>query len=239
MRKLLLSGAALAVIAGPAFAADLAVRPIYKAPPPMVPVYSWTGFYGGVNIGYSWGRSSTDVAVAGLGTISENQNIEGVVGGFQWGYNWQFGNYVLGTESDFMFSGERGSTTYCAGLAACVTANHRLPWESTSRMRLGVLVTPTVLLYGTAGVAFGQVRSDYTVATGATLSMRDTRAGWTAGGGIEGMVAPNWTLRAEALYIDLGNQRTSLVDATGASVLTVNRRVNDTIARIGASYKFF
>jgi outer membrane immunogenic protein len=43
-----------------ASAADLPVRaPVYKAPV-MVPVYDWTGFYVGGNVGYSWGRSSTD-----------------------------------------------------------------------------------------------------------------------------------------------------------------------------------
>jgi outer membrane immunogenic protein len=238
MRKLLLTATALAAIAGPAFAADLPARPVYKAAPPPPPVYGWTGFYFGANIGYSWGNLNNDFIAPGAGTFSESQRLEGVVGGFQWGYNWQIGNWVLGTESDFMFSGERGSTTYCAGLLACVTASHRLPWESTARTRLGVLMTPNILLYGTAGVAFGQVRSDYTVVGGGTLSSRETRAGWTAGGGIEGMVAPNWTLRAEALYIDLGNQRTTLTDPVLGTVFTQNRRVNDTIARVAANYKF-
>jgi outer membrane immunogenic protein len=236
MRKLLLTATALAAIAGPAFAADLPVRPVYKAAPPPPPVYGWTGFYFGANIGYSWGSLNNTFIVPGAGTFTESQRLNGVVGGFQWGYNWQIGNWVLGTESDFMFSGERGSTTYC--LVPCVTASHRLPWESTVRTRLGVLMTPNILLYGTAGVAFGELRSDYAVVGGGTLGTRETRAGWTAGGGIEGMVAPNWTLRAEALYIDLGNQRTTLTTPAGVTVFTLDRRVNDTIARVAASYKF-
>ena len=235
MRKLLLSGAALAAFAvSPALAADLPARPAYKAPPPPV-TYGWTGFYGGVNLGYSWGKLTNEFNVVGAGTFTESQKMNGIIGGFQWGYNWQFGNWVLGTESDFMFTDQRGSTLYCAG--ACL-ASHRLPWVGTGRTRLGVLATPNILLYATGGVAYGQVRSDYTFAGLGTLSFRDTRVGWTAGAGIEGMVAPNWLLRAEYLYVDLGNDRITQTDVTGATVLTLNRRVNDSIARVAVSYKF-
>jgi outer membrane immunogenic protein len=244
MRKFLLSGAALAAFAvGPAFAADLPVRPVYKAPPPPPVTYGWTGFYFGANLGYSWGQVRNDFIVPGppAVTLTESQRVEGIVGGFQWGYNWQFGNWVLGTEADFTFSDERGSTTYCPVLPApCFTARHRIPWLSTARTRLGILAMPNILLYGTAGAALGEVRSDYdfTAFGVGTLSMRDTRAGWTAGGGIEGLITPNWTLRAEALYIDLGNQRTTLVNNAGTTVFTTNRRANDTIARVAANYKF-
>ena len=59
MKKLFLASVAFValVVTGPAVAADM--RPVYKAPPP-VAVYSWTGFYVGANLGYSWGRSSND-----------------------------------------------------------------------------------------------------------------------------------------------------------------------------------
>jgi outer membrane immunogenic protein len=231
---LLLSGAALAAFAVPALAADLPARPAYKAPP-AAPVYGWTGFYAGVNLGYSWGKLTNDFVVAGVGTFTESQKMNGIIGGFQWGYNWQFGNWVLGTESDFMFTDQRGSTAYCAGL--CV-ASHRLPWLGTGRTRLGVLATPNILLYATGGVAYGQVRSDYAFTGLGTLSFRDTRVGWTVGAGIEGMVAPNWLLRAEYLYVDLGNDRITQTDVTGATVFTLNRRVNDSIARAALSYKF-
>ena len=50
MKKFLLAGVALAALSGSAVAADLA-RPAYAPPPPM---YSWTGLYWGVNVGYSW-----------------------------------------------------------------------------------------------------------------------------------------------------------------------------------------
>jgi outer membrane immunogenic protein len=241
MRKLLLTGAALAAFAGSAIAADLPARPVYKAPPPP-PVYGWTGFYAGVNLGYSWGKLSNDFNVNSIGVYSEGQQMNGVIGGFQWGYNWQFGNWVLGTESDFMLTGERGSTNYClnAGCTSYATASHRLPWVGTGRTRLGLLATPNILLYATGGVAYGQIRSDYTSTVGGaigTLSFRDTRVGWTVGAGIEGMVAPNWLLRAEYLYVDLGNDRITYADTAG-NTFNQNRRFNDSIARAAISYKF-
>ena len=47
MRKWLLGTAALLALVGPAISADLRT-PVYKAPPPLVPVWSWSGcFVGG------------------------------------------------------------------------------------------------------------------------------------------------------------------------------------------------
>ena len=117
MRKLLLSGAAFTALAvGPAIAADLSVRaPRYAPPPP--PVYSWTGFYAGLNAGYEWtnndsvdsvgiksfanpnflaGSTAVANALAGLGTYNLGGNNNGFIGGGQIGYNRQFGSWVTG-----------------------------------------------------------------------------------------------------------------------------------------------
>src|SRR5688572_23568374 len=94
--KLLLAAAATLVFTSGAFAADMAVRgPAYRAPPP-VPYSSWTGYYFGGNIGYSWGRAENDFRVTGLpptlfgiSTASlaagdrDHQDVDGVIGGFQ------------------------------------------------------------------------------------------------------------------------------------------------------------
>ncbi|HET7256597.1 MAG TPA: porin family protein, partial [Xanthobacteraceae bacterium] len=101
MKKFLLAGVALAALSGSAVAADLA-RPAYAPPPPM---YSWTGLYWGVNVGYSWGRDKNQWNLVGFGTVSESQKMDGVIGGFQSGYNYQFGQWVLGLETDIQASG--------------------------------------------------------------------------------------------------------------------------------------
>lgn len=242
MRTLVLGATALAaLVAGPAMAADLPVRgPVYKSPPPMV--YNWTGFYGGVNVGYSWGRQTNDWTAPGFFAVSEGQNMNGVVGGVQWGYNWQIGNWVLGTESDFQGSAQRGSTTYCvtAGCGTTVSAEHRMPWFGTSRTRIGYLPSQNLLLYVTGGLAYGQVRSDYSLfAAGLGVGQsdfKDIRAGYTVGGGIEGAFGGGWSAKLEYLWVDLGTA-TSTTSIGGVVVDTYSSRVTDNIVRIGLNYK--
>ena len=201
MKKLLLATTAFVVLAvGSATAADLS-RPAYRAAPPPPPMYSWTGLYWGVNVGYSWGRDKVQWNLVGFGTVSESQKMDGVIGGFQSGYNYQFGQWVLGLETDIQASGQKGSSVYGIAPGVTLSADHKLPWFGTSRTRLGVLVSPTVLLYGTAGVAYGQVKEDYThtvAGVGSTNSnFKNVRAGWTAGAGVEGVIPLHGSRRAD------------------------------------------
>jgi outer membrane immunogenic protein len=113
-----------------------------KAPsPPSVPVYNWTGWYVGGNVGYSWGRASADlnyfapqppgvgIPVCGpVGTAicingSDTVNMNGVIGGVQAGYNWQNGNYLLGVEADFQGTGQRGTRDFAASFTNGAGAN--------------------------------------------------------------------------------------------------------------------
>src|SRR5258707_123209 len=128
--------------------------PIY-APPP-VPVYSWSGIYFGGNVGYSWGQSKSDRtgSLVGLGVnVRESQEVDGVIGGVQTGYNYQFGTWVFGLETDIQASGQKGGSTFpvLALPPSALTTDHKLQWFGTTRPRLGFLATPNLLLYGTAG----------------------------------------------------------------------------------------
>jgi outer membrane immunogenic protein len=115
------------IAASSAFAADMAPR-YTKAPPPIVEIWNWNGFYIGGNVGYSWGRSDIDVSyyntVTGLpiapppGSITSGQfNMDGVIAGGQAGYNWQTSsNWVWGFEGDLQWSDEKGRGNFnCAG----------------------------------------------------------------------------------------------------------------------------
>jgi outer membrane immunogenic protein len=185
--------AAMAAIPA-ASAADLAARPYTKAPPAMVEVWNWTGFYVGGNGGYSWGRSRTDVTYFNTVTgapivlppgsiVSSGFDMNGGVAGGQAGYNWQTSNWVLGLEADIQWSGERGRSAFnCAATAvggACLPGLTFLPagvtgtsfaleqsleWFGTVRGRAGLLVTPRVLLYGTGGLAYGSLKTTGTLA---------------------------------------------------------------------------
>ena len=124
MRVLLGTIAALAVGTASAVAADLPVR---KAPAPVVaPVWSWNGFYIGINGGYSWGRAGRDITffnpVTGAAIIppvgsgsTSDANLDGGVFGGQIGYNWQTANWVFGIETDAQWSGQRGTASAVCG----------------------------------------------------------------------------------------------------------------------------
>src|SRR5207245_3241537 len=113
-----IAASALAAMAATsaASAADLAARPYTKAPM-MEPVYNWTGFYIGGNVGYSWGRSRdtstlTNTAGTVLFTSVDRSDLNGVVGGGQVGYNWQVQNWLWGLEADIQGTGEKGSRPF-------------------------------------------------------------------------------------------------------------------------------
>jgi outer membrane immunogenic protein len=244
MKKLFLATTAFVVLAAAsAGAADMSAQPVYTPP---APVYSWTGIYWGGNVGYSWGQSKTDGTLAGFGvTLTESQDMDGVIGGAQTGYNYQFGAWVFGLEADIQASGQKGGSTFqVAGFpTATLTTDHKLEWFGTARPRLGVLATPNLLLYGTGGVAFGQVKDSYaaTIAglgTVATATVDDVKAGWTAGAGIEGAFGGGWSAKVEYLYIDLGKLQQTVTLPLAGFTATFNSHVTDNIVRVGLNYKW-
>jgi outer membrane immunogenic protein len=195
MRRLFLASAALlAMLASPAMAADLPAKaPLFKAPPP-VAIFSWSGFYVGANIGYSWGRSRNDwdVFAAALTVVnptvcppalcvsgSDTNKINGAIGGLQAGYNWHMANFVVGLETDVQASGQRGSQVFSAPFATSIIVGvipvvgtvsaaytQRLAWLATLRGRLG-FAADRWLVYATGGLAYGRVTIDGTAtATG-------------------------------------------------------------------------
>src|SRR5258705_2797567 len=109
MKKFLLSSYAVAVLAaGPAVAADLAVKaPVYKASP-AAPVFSWTGFYIGVNPGFASSRTKiTDADGWWAGSPLHEYTNWGFAGGGQIGFNYQTGGLVYGIEADLDWLGTK------------------------------------------------------------------------------------------------------------------------------------
>src|SRR5262249_34582552 len=148
MKKLFLATTAFVVLAAAsAQAADMYARPAYTPPAAPAPVYTWTGMYWGANVGYSWGESKNDRtrSLIGLGVnVQESQNVDGVIGGVQTGYNYQFGTWVFGLETDIQASGQKGGSTFpvLALPPTALTTDHKLQWFGTTRPRLGFLATP-------------------------------------------------------------------------------------------------
>ena len=242
---------------------------IFKAP--VLTAWSWAGPYIGANIGYSAGKSKTDAVFSDFTTgapllaTGSTDNLNGMIGGIQGGYNWQGGNWVGGIEADIQISGQGATPSYlCPGavcnpgiadFAAPVTATfdqgHKLDSFGTLRGRFGTTITPDVMVYATGGLAVGSIRSTVRLAgvgfdadgnPGAVsnaVSVLTQKAGWTAGAGLEGRLFGNVTGKIEYLYMDFGTISTSVTNPFNATPVTLssNSRITDNIVRVGLNYK--
>jgi outer membrane immunogenic protein len=207
MNRVVLGAAAL-IAAGwtaSAQAADLS----YGSPAPYtvnqpLNMYSWAGPYLGANLGYGWGSVDNNPTQPA-----------GLVGGAQAGYNWQSGAMVLGLEGDLQASAADDT------FAPWKFSN---PWFGTVRGRVGYAFG-NVLLYGTGGLAFGELRGETF-----GLSESHTNAGWTAGVGAEFGFAPHWTAKVEYLFVDLSDSRFTITGAQNG--------YDFGLVRVGVNYHF-
>lgn len=253
--KSVASALALAMLSTTAFAADLPSRrapPVY-APPPPIPVFTWTGFYVGGQVGYEFGHSNALAysSATGAGLAANGANVDGVIGGGHVGYlfstqslpllgalfgrNGGFGfgtGGVVGIEGDV--DGLSARTTY--GLGGIADYNRR-PIEGSVRGRLGVAFD-RVLVYATGGAAFGDLRNTYVnTFNGLTDTYSHTRVGYTVGGGVEYAFTNNFSVGAEYRYTDFGRYSDNLSNSTGGGVQVAHRGVENRVqARF--NYKF-
>lgn len=238
---------ALALLSTSAFAADLPSRrapPVY-APPPPIPVFTWTGFYIGGQVGYGFGHDSTlaSATATGIGLASTSASERGVIGGAHIGYNFStqslpfFGN-ALGTAGVIGVEGDVDGTSARSAYGLGGIAGYgRDDIQGSIRGRLGFAVD-RALFYATGGAAFGGLHNTYVnTITGATDSLSHTRVGYTVGGGIEYAISNNWSLRAEYRYTDFGTYTDVLGGSTGGGVAVRHHEVDNRV-QAGFSYKF-
>lgn len=196
----------LALTPASVFAADMAVR---KAPPPPPqfmppPVYNWTGFYLGGNLGGVWESSTiTDQLLGPLGSV----NRSGFIGGGQVGYNWQFAPWgVIGAEWMFDGSSLNSSVSSVDSFGDLFQANERVDYVTTVAGRLGFAAN-NWLFYGKGGG--GWVRDRLSVASlddGTFFNTSQTRGGWLAGAGVEYGISQNWTIGVDWSHIGFDDQ---------------------------------
>ena len=206
--KLHVSGAVALIAASLPLAAQAAdmnygARAPYTVNQPLN-AFSWAGPYLGGNLGYAWG------------SVENNQTKpSGFVGGVQGGYNWQSGPWVFGAEADIQATGANDT------FAPWKFSN---PWFGTVRGRAGYAFN-NVYLYGTGGLAFGELR-------GETFGLAETHTnlGWTVGVGAEFGLVQNWTAKIEYLYVDLNSSNFTI---TGAS-----NGYRFGVVRAGVNYHF-
>jgi len=240
-RRIVLAGAAAALLPMAAQAADMPIQaPIYKAPLYQQPP-SWAGWYAGIYAGYGFGSGSFDysgplVAAfpgAGLPT-SQSPKLDGFLAGAQLGYNWQWGNWVFGPEIDFGYSGIKGTAVATSGVNT-LTAEQRINWFGTARARIGYVLWSDWLLYATGGLAFGQIKLDGDLNALAQAAATKWAFGYTFGAGLEYAILRYWTIKGEYLYYDLGSISADYVPAVG---LTATGSFKGHMVRAGLNYRF-
>ena len=232
-KKLLGTTAFLALVSGgPVLAADLPLKaPMLQA----ATVYSWTGFYVGGQIGVVTNSMSADPwSDPGFaGTVVARGDMAQTLAGIHAGYNYQFNNFLVGgVEGDL--NGRFGE-----GFFPATDLLIRSTWDASLRARLGILVTPRTLLYGTAGVAFGNFT---TAAASAPVEsnfdiLGGNRIGWTAGAGLQYALNGNWSTRIEYRHTDWGAKTVNWVNESGDPVVA-RTTLSDHRVNVGLSYKF-
>ena len=205
-----------------------------------------------------------------LNQYSQSPDAKGFVGGGQLGYNWRLAkDWVAGLETDIQYSGVDGdaATTGRASpapninIGSTASAEQDLKWFGTVRGRLGLLATEQLLLFGTAGFAYGRTEASASITTSRRVTIfggpdgldcrgnrvciagsdQKTSTGWTAGGGFEWAVWSNITFKGEYLHVDLGSQTIKLVaqpPATGNGFATANFDNSFDVVRGGLNYRF-
>jgi outer membrane immunogenic protein len=232
MKSWLAASALLVTLPAWAFAADL---PNVKGPPvfaPPPPVFSWTGLYIGGQAGYQWGTSDPRLVTAGGAFVAgePSYNNEGVVGGGHAGFNYQVSQFVFGIEGDIEGTSYSGSGLSTGGAFRSST---RDDIEGSVRGRAG-FAWDRVLFYGTGGVAFASIDNSFGLAGGPSLfAATSGRVGWTAGGGVEYAIDPNWSVRAEYRYTDYGDYNFAIFPG-----FALREHETDNRVEAGFSYKF-
>jgi outer membrane immunogenic protein len=204
--------------AGTASAADLPVKAPKMVPAAPVYVYDWTGFYIGVNGGGGFGNNKFDMMPA-----LNRKPSGGIVGGHA-GYAWQSGSIVGGLEVDF----DGADITKTFTTAARTTAREKTDELATVRARIGYLVLPDLLAYGTAGAAFGHTEVTAPAAAAITTNAVN-QFGWVAGAGLEYKFWDHFMARVEYLHYDFAKTTLPAFGPLRQSVDAV---------RGGLSYKF-
>jgi outer membrane immunogenic protein len=272
---ILTGAALTSLAAAPAFAADMMLTKAPPLSTAAAPTWTGFYVGGNVGYGWVDPTATFTANPASyLGTIigagaPVTFDMVGALGGVQVGYNWQLNaQWLAGAEVDFDFAGFKGSGTSSnntlIGVPFSSTADEHVNWFGTERLRFGYLPSNNVLLYGTGGVAQGGVKQSVSYVNGSPFGIFDAdgdcalgpsgcyigsssriATGWAAGGGLEYAFADHWSVRAEYLYINLGDNNFSesvaASNTPGVPASTISVHYSPTILqtlRVGMNYRF-
>lgn len=256
MTRSILAAAAILALGSTAFAADLPARrgEVYA---PIAPVFTWTGFYVGVNAGAVF--TDNNIRTSGtapftIGNVlaerrpSSISNDEvGFIGGGQIGYNYQIGSIVLGAEADLQYTDISSDVSRVGTSGANSVFRQELDYLGTVRLKLGYAMD-RFMIYATGGLAYGDVSNRATFFSAAIPSQvdyvggkSDVEVGYAVGAGLEYAFTNNLSFKAEYLYYDLGSRKVAVNQQNFALApgSYVSRFDNDGhIVRVGLNYRF-
>jgi outer membrane immunogenic protein len=224
---------------------------LLAAPASAEPAQSWTGAYIGGDIGLRASQSdwTTQATIFGPPDVpNKDYNSAAARFGAFFGYNWQFApRWVGGVEADI---GWANSQTKQPGWLPGVSGSTvpifngdeitiRTTWDASLRGRLGYLITPGMLIYGTGGIAWQQLEWNVVCAfcLGAAANDETTRAGWTIGAGAEIHLTGRWLLRSEYRYADFGTVRQTMV-LGGLPTALFDIKLATHTFKLGLAYQF-
>ena len=256
MKRLMLAAATVFVLAAPAVAADLAPQPNYVKAPVASPIYSWTGFYVGGNVGGGMASSHFDDSTP-IYESSATPTRGFFTGGAQVGYNYQFGRGLVGIEADvngnsaFKRSVLGGDDNFALGVTS------KADVSGTIRARAGVVVN-NALLYVTGGAAWADVNQAGTefnnvsllafgAPTGTAANGSGVLWGGVIGAGAEFALSPHWIVGGEFLHTMYQDRGANIIHANGASGCgaispsancVIRDQLTTDVVRVRLSYKF-
>ncbi len=248
-RSALLASAAI-FVAGTAFAADLPARVAAPAPYIAAPIFTWTGFYVGLNAGAGFNGGDRTYGEFGYtpnyaGTLSSGSNT-GFTGGAQAGYNMQFGSFVAGVEADINYIDRSNGGSSVIVIPGPNTYNLSVgdsnKYFGTVRGRLG-FAFDRALIYATGGWAYGGKiggsSATYNSVAMTSSGNGSSNSGWAVGGGVEYAISNAWSAKLEYLHVDLGNKTQTLYRASSTTQgINISGDNKFDVVRAGLNYRF-
>lgn len=223
-----------------AFAADLAPKPVEPVAPVEASSFTWTGIYGGIQAGYTFGKSDLQdyLIVPHAPDYAGDASPAGFTGGGYVGAQYQFGgNIVVGIEGDINYDDVKDTGAahgLIPGTQPYAAMDTKLKWDGSARLRAGYAID-RFLPYVTGGVAFGQYEWDPHWPIDGILHHAGTQTGWTIGAGLDYAITDNIIARIEYRYTDYG-KKAYVDNVSPAYADEINLKTNT--IRAGIAYKF-
>jgi len=205
--------------------------------------YDWSGYFVGINGGYGMSHSEIGNVKFGSGQLYSypdedgSFNMTGGLVGGQIGYTHQVGNIVLGLEADLDYAGMKG--TYAFPPPNPVDLDGKLESLGTLRARFGYAFD-NVLIFATGGLAYAETHASLASVVGPVITASGSKSyvGYAAGGGVEYGLTSNWSVKAEYLYMDLGEKTNSFTFTGNAAQAAADISLTAEVGRVGVNYRF-